>query len=316
MATTDPDRKMRQAAFHQPVLVAETTLNLNARQGGVYLDATVGEGGHALAILETSSPSGRVLGIDLHPPSLTYAAERLQQYGQRFTYLQGNYANMLALARASGLAQVDGVLLDLGFSGRQIREPGFGFGSDEPLDMRFDPEAELTAEQIVNTFSEKELAQLIFQYGEEPRSRAIARSLVRGRPIGSATELAKLVAVSAGPRWRHKVHPATRTFQALRMVVNSELSNLEKGLEAAIQLLDPEGRLVVISYHSLEDRVVKTFMARERATCICPPEVLFCVCGHHPRLQQVNRRVIKPSEEEVRSNPRSRSARMRVAQRL
>ena len=316
MATPNPDRNLHQPAAHRPVLVAETVAQLNARQGGVYLDATVAEGGHAAAILDATSPSGRVLGIDLDSRSLDFAAQRLQTYGQRFSYLQGNYGNMVETARASGLTQVDGVLMDLGFSARQIQDPGFGFASDEPLDMRFDPEAHLTADHIVNTYSERELAQLIFQYGEEPRARAIARKLVRGRPVASAAELARLVATTAGPGRRHRLHPATRTFQALRMVVNSELSNLEMGLAAAIQLLAPEARLVVISYHSLEDRVVKTFMARERATCICPPEVPVCVCGHQPTLRQINRRVIKPSEQEVQSNPRSRSARMRVAQRL
>ena len=316
MGTADPGPDMDQPAVHRPVMVAETVRQLNARPGGVYLDATVGEGGHSTAILETSSPSGRVLGIDLDPRSLAHARQRLQQYGPRFSCVHGNYAEMQALAQASGLTQVDGLLLDLGFSARQIQDPGFGLRSTAPLDMRFNPEAQLTAEDIVNTFPEKDLAQLISRYGEEPRARAIARNLIRGRPIGSAAELAKLVAAAAGPKRRQRLHPATRTFQALRMVVNSELSNLEAGLEAAIQLLTPEARLVVISYHSLEDRVVKTFITRERTGCICPPEVPICVCGHQPTLRQINRHVIKPLEQEVQSNPRSRSARMRVAERL
>ena len=309
---------MEMLAVHVPVLVAETVQQLNTRPDGIFLDATVGEGGHAAAILESSSPSGRVLGIDLDPRSLTHTARRFQQYGRRFSCIQGNYADMLAVSRTNGLTQVDGVLMDLGFSARQIQEPGYGFSfrGDEPLDMRFDPESQLTAEHIVNTFSERDLAQLIFRYGEEPRSRAIARNLVRVRPIGSTAELANLVAAAAGPRRGRRLHPATRTFQALRMVVNNELGNLESGLEATIHLLAPGGRLVVISYHSLEDRLVKTFMAREKAACICPPAVPVCVCGHQPTLRLINRRVIKPSAEEVQANPRSRSARMRVAQRL
>ena len=312
------DSPMETPAVHRPVLLAEAVQQLTPRWDGVYLDATVGEGGHAAAILESSSPSGRVLGIDLDPRSLTHTERRLQQYGPRFICVQGNYADMAAVAQSSGLTQVDGVLMDLGFSARQIQLPGYGFSfrGDEPLDMRFDPDSRLTAEHIVNTFPERDLAQLIFRYGEEPRARAIARNLVRGRPIGSTAKLAELVAAVAGPRRGHRLHPATRTFQALRVAVNNELANLESGLDAAIRLLAPEGRLVVISYHSLEDRLVKTFMAREKAACICPPEVPMCVCGHQPTLRLINRRVIKPSAQEVQSNPRSRSARMRVAQRL
>ena len=318
METVGTDPEMEMPAVHRPVLVAEAVQQLNPRRDGIYVDATVGEGGHAVVILESSSPTGRVLGIDLDPRSLAHAVRRLQRYGRRFSCVQGNYADMLALARANGHGQVDGALIDLGFSARQIQEPGYGFSfrRDEPLDMRFDPEAHLTAEHIVNTFPEKELAQLIFQYGEEPKARTVARNLVRARPIGSTVKLAELVAAAVGPRRGRKLHPATRTFQALRMAVNNELSNLESGLTSAIQLLAPEARLVVISYHSIEDRVVKTFMAREKAACICPPEVPECICGHQPTLRLINRRVIKPSDQEVQSNPRSRSARMRVAQRL
>ena len=303
---------------HQPVLVAEVVEQLAVTPGGVYLDATVGEGGHALAILEAASPSGRVLGIDLDPRSLARAAERVGWYGAQFIPVQGNYADMLDLAEAAGLTQVDGVLMDLGFSSRQVEEPGYGFSfrSGELPDMRYDPAAPLTAAHIVNTYSEEELARIIYRYGEEPRSRAIARGIVRGRPIGSASQLADLIVTTLGPRRERKVHLATRTFQALRIAVNNELDNLREGLVAAAQLLAPEGTLVVISYHSLEDRVVKTYIARESAGCICPPEVLVCVCGHQPTLGRVSRRVIKPSAREVQSNPRSRSARMRVARRL
>ena len=318
MATVDPDPEMDMPAVHHPVLVVEAVEHLDPRPDGIYLDATVGEGGHATALLESSSPSGRVVGIDLDPRSLAHAGRLLQKYGRRFSGVQGNYADMLALARANGITQVDGILLDLGFSARQIQKPGYGFSFrvDEPLDMRFDPKAHLTAEHIVNTFPEKELAQLIFQFGEEPRARAVARNLVRRRPIVSTVKLAEVVAAAVGPRRGRRVHPATRTFQALRMAVNNELGNLESGLRSAIQLLAPGARLVVISYHSLEDRLVKTFVAREKAACICPPVVPVCVCGHQPTLRLVNRRVIKPSAQEVQSNPRSRSARMRVAQRL
>lgn len=309
---------MEMPALHRPVLALEAVHQLNPRPDGIYLDVTVGEGGHAEAILENSSPSGRVLGIDLDPHSVAYAKRRLQHFGRRFHCVQGNYANMLSLAQANGIARVDGVLMDLGFSSRQIQTPGYGFSFrvDEPLDMRFDPESQLTADQIVNSFTEKELAHLIFQYGEEPRARAIARNLVRARPIRSTTQLAALVASAIGPKRRSRLHPATRTFQALRISVNNELGNLESGLDAAIQSLAITGRLVVISYHSLEDSVVKAFIAREKATCICPPQFPTCSCEHQASLALVNRRVIKPSAQEVQSNPRSRSARMRVSQRL
>ena len=225
---------------------------------------------------------------------------------------------MLALVGSKGYTQVDGILMDLGFSTKQVLEPGYGFSfaSDETLDMRYDPAGVTTAAHIVNTYREEDLARVIFQYGEEPKSRAIARGIVRHRPIVSASQLAKLVAGVSGSRRGRRLHPATRTFQALRIEVNAELANLSDGLAAAVQLLSPEGRLVVISYHSLEDRVVKTFMVRESSGCVCPPAVPVCVCGHQPLIGLVRRRVIKPSAQEVRRNPRSRSAKMRVASRL
>lgn len=318
MGNIAPDSDNNGPAFHQPVLLAETVKQLAVRPTGVYLDATLGEGGHAEAILDASAPSGTVLGIDLDPRSLVRAAERLEGYGRRLTFVHGNYAEMVALAQAEGITQVDGVLLDLGFSSRQIQDPGYGFSfrSDEPLDMRYDPAGPLTADRIVNTYTGKELARLIFQYGEEPRSRMIARDIVRGRPIESTLHLAGLVAHTVGQGRGRRFHPATRTFQALRIAVNGELDNLEAGLMAAIQLLAPAGRLVVISYHSLEDRVVKSVLARESANCICPPGLPICACGSQPVLRIINRKVIRPPFAEVRSNPRSRSAKMRVAERI
>ena len=318
MATIAPDSGNNGPTYHRPVLLAEAVEQLAVRPGGVYLDATLGEGGHAAAILDASGPSGMVLGIDLDPRSLVRAVERLEGYGRRLICVQGNYADMAGLVQAKGVTQVDGVLLDLGFSSRQVQEPGYGFSfrSDEPLDMRYDPAGPLTAERIVNTYSEKELARLIFEYGEEPRSRAIARDIVRGRPVGSTAHLAGLVARTLGQRRGRRVHPATRAFQALRIAVNGELDNLKAGLMAAVQLLAPAGTLVVISYHSLEDRAVKVALARESAGCICPPELPICACGRRPGLRIVNRKVIRPSFAEVQSNPRARSAKMRVAQRI
>jgi 16S rRNA (cytosine1402-N4)-methyltransferase len=311
---------MEEASFHQPVLLRETVEQLAVRPGGVYVDATVGEGGHALALLQASAPRGVVLGVDRDPRSLARATRRLEQYGERFIPVPGNYADMVELARASGLTQADGVLLDLGFSSRQVQSPGYGFSfqRDEPLDMRFDPQRQtLTAEHIVNTYSQEELSQLLFQYGEEPRARSIARAIVRSRPVNTTGELAELIARTAGAgRGGRRIHPATRTFQALRIAVNDELTYLAAGLLAAIQLLGPGGRLVVISYHSLEDRLVKHTLARESAGCICPAELPDCVCQHQPTLRIINRRIIRPGDEEVAANPRSRSARMRAAERI
>ena len=305
-------------AVHQPVLLTEIVEQLSVRPAGVYVDATLGEGGHSSAILEASSPSGRVLGIDLDPRSLASATERLAQFGQRFTPAHGNYGDMGILAESVGIIQADGVLMDLGFSSRQVQGPGYGFSfqSDEPLDMRYDPGSPLTAAQVVNNYSEEDLAGVIFRYGEEHRSRAIARRIVRNRPVVSTVQLAALVEDAIGPRRGRRLHPATRTFQALRIEVNDELGNLSRGLAAAVLLLAVSGRLVVISYHSLEDRVVKTYLTRESSACICPPGVPVCVCGHQPTLKLVHRRVIKPSVQEIQRNPRSRSAKLRVAYRL
>ena len=313
-----PNSKMEQAPVHQPVLLREAVEHLAVRSGGVYVDATVGEGGHALAILRASAPLGRVLGIDLDPRSLARATQRLSQYGHRFIPARGNYAQLEELARGNGVAQANGVLLDLGLSSLhlEVEGRGFSFQRDEPLDMRYNPDAPLTAAHIVNTYPQEELGRLIFQYGEEPRARAIARAIALNRPINSTRALGGLVAATVGPKRRWRTHPATRTFQAIRIAVNRELDHLEVGLPAAIQLLRPAGRLAIISYHSLEDRLVKVTLARESAQCICPPGLPVCVCGHQPTMKIISRRVIRPTSDQVHSNPRSRSARMRVAERL
>ena len=304
---------------------------MGVRPDGVFVDATVGDGGHALSLLRASSPGGRVCGIDLDPRSLVRAEQRLAGYGLRFTPVLGSYAEMVSLIQGiwGAEARADGVLLDLGISSRQVDATGFGFSfqRDEPLDMRFDPEADIpTAADIVNSWSETQLAAVIREYGEEPRARTIAAAIVRGRPVRTTAQLARVVTEvmgrrtgrnpRGGGRRPNRIHPATRTFQALRITVNDELNTLSAGLEGAVEVLAPGGRLAVISYHSLEDRQVKNFMAREAAQCICPPGLPVCVCGHRPRLSLVNRRIIRPGAEEVAANPRSRSARLRVAQRL
>jgi len=303
--------------YHLPVMVQETMDGLSPRDGGMYLDATVGEGGHALAILDRSDPGGRVIGIDRDSRSLVRAVERLSSAGHRFVPVQGNYSQMAGICQSNGISQTDGVLMDLGFSSRHIETPGYGFSfqRDEPLDMRYDPLQYLTAAEIINTYEQEELASLVFRFGEEPRSRSIAREIIRSRPMSTTGELAQAVVRAMGPG-RRQIHPATKTFQALRIAVNEELEHLDTGLAQAIDLLASGGNLVVISYHSLEDRIVKTTLAREAAGCVCPPGLPVCVCGHEPRMRIITRRVVKPSPDEVRQNPRSRSARMRVAQRL
>ena len=320
--------------YHIPVMAGEVAQGLALGDNAVYLDGTLGEGGHAAALLQANPPARLVIGIDLDRRSVAAAAGRLlPSYGRRFRPVHGNYADMVALAAAEGIDAVDGVLLDLGFSSRQIDRPGYGmsFQSDEALDMRFDagdfgPRRRPDATMLVNHRSEAELADIFRRYGEEPRARAVARAIVRereraARPLISTAELAEIVARAAGRRPRGRTgpgrtHPATRVFQALRIAVNDELDNLQAGLAAAVQLLRPAGRLAVISYHSLEDRIVKNFLARAAAACLCPPGLPACVCGHTPTLALVNRRVLRPSRAETAANPRSRSAKLRLARRL
>ena len=303
--------------IHQPVMVSETLAYLAVGPGKVFVDCTVGEGGHSLAILQTAMPGGQLLGIDLDPQALSRACLRLQQYGDSFTLTNGSYARLGDLASTLGFPHPDGILLDLGLSSLQLQTAGRGFSiqRDEPLDMRFDPAARLSAADIVNGYPMRELAEVLARFGEEPRARSIARRIAERRPLRSTRQLADLVAEVYGGR-RGKTHPATRTFQALRIAVNGELDNLKAGLEQAISILKPGGRLVVISYHSLEDRIVKETIAREARGCVCPPRVPICTCGHTASLKVITKKVVTPSLDEVRSNPRSRSARMRVAESL
>ncbi len=266
-------------------------------------------------------PGGRLLGIDLDPDAREYALRRLQPYAGAAAIVAGSYTQMLELAAARGLDGPDGILMDLGLSSAQLEGSGRGFSflRDEPLDMRFDPESGPTAAEIVNTYSYEDLAQLLYEYGEEPRARAIARAIVASRPLGGTAELAALVSgVRARARGRRggRIHPATRVFQALRLAVNSELEGIAEGLRQAVGLVRPGGRIAVIAYHSLEDRIVKNTFLRESRACVCPPGAPVCSCEHVPSLRVVTRKVVTPSWQEVTENPRSRSARLRVAQRL
>jgi 16S rRNA (cytosine1402-N4)-methyltransferase len=267
--------------------------------------------------LERISPSGRLLGIDADPEALRICEDKLGDYGEAVTLVNENFTNLEAICRRYRFHPVDGILFDLGVSSLQLdtAERGFSFHLDAPLNMRFDSGQGLTASDIVNSYSEQELAKLIHEYGEERHSRRIARYIVQNRPIITTVELAQLVEQASRGR-RASIHPATRTFMALRIAVNSELQNLELALKQTINLLRPGGRLTVISYHSLEDRIAKQFMRDAASSCLCPPATAMCRCGHEPTLKLISRKVIKPTSLETESNPRSRSAKLRVAERL
>lgn len=304
-------------ADHIAVLPAEVIQGLEPRPGGLLIDGTLGAGGHTAAWLEATAPAGRVLAFDLDLVAIEIARERLARYGARVEIVHASYEQMGEIAPARGFGSVDGVLLDLGFSSMQIDDPerGFAFRFDAPLDMRFDQSQVLTAASLVNELPEDELADLIYEYGEERYSRRVARAIVQARPVQQTGELAEIVE-KAVPRSRERIHPATRTFQALRIAVNDELGALERTLPQAVDLLKPGGRLAVISFHSLEDRIVKNFMRDEARNCICPPELPRCVCDHEPRLALVTRKPITAAEEEVEHNPRARSAKLRIAERV
>ncbi len=303
---------------HVPVMVREVVAALNVRPGGRYVDGTVGGGGHAYAVMDVASPGGSLLGLDRDPEALATARRRLAPFGDDVRLEQSDFAEMDRLCRELDFAPVHGVLLDLGLSSLQLAEAerGFSFQHEGPLDMRFDQRQEHSAAEIVNEYSEEALADVLRRYGEETRARRIARRIVEQRPLRTTTELAKVVEKAVGGRARRLSHPATRTFQALRIAVNQELLSLETALPQAYGLLGDLGRMVVLSYHSLEDRLVKQFIQRESRDCLCPPRQPVCTCEHKAGLRPVSRGAVRPSAEEVEGNPRSRSARLRVAERL
>jgi 16S rRNA (cytosine1402-N4)-methyltransferase len=306
----------RSASNHTPVLLSETLRALAVQPGGRYIDCTIGGGGHAAAILDHSSPGGQLLGIDADPDAIAVARERLQHYKNSILLVNDNFVNLQAISIKYDFFPVHGILFDLGLSSLQLNGNGrgFSFQRDAPLDMRYNLNQKVTAAQIVNTTPEAKLAHLIRTYGEEVHSHRIASHIVKERPIETTRQLARLIEKAVGRRG--KLHPATKTFQALRIAVNHELDYLETALRQAIELLGFEGRLVVISYHSLEDRIVKQLMQREARRCICPPGTPTCVCGHVPHLRLINKKVITPSKTEIDLNPRSRSAKLRAAERV
>jgi len=309
---------------HLPVLVEEVMSMLSPAPDSLQIDATVGGGGHTERILEATTPGGRLLGLDADGAAIARVAGRLQpRFGDRLVLRQANFRELATVAPEAGFGAVDGMLFDLGLSSFQLadRERGFGFRTGGPLDMRFDTSRGVPAAELLATLDATELTALFRRYGQEKQAPRIARAIVASRktqPITTAEDLAALVerVAPGNPRVRRRIHPATRVFQALRIAVNEELEALQDGLAAAVDLLRPGGRLVVLSYHSLEDRIVKRFIAAERRGCVCPPELPVCVCGRNPRLRLVTRPSLTPSPAEIAANPRARSARLRAAERL
>ena len=311
---------------HVSVLLAETIEGLAPRTNATCVDGTLGGAGHAEALLATTEPAGRLLGLDADPAAIERGQARLARFGDRAILRQANFGQIAEVARDAGFAAVDAVVLDLGLSSYQLGEAerGFSFQSTGPLDMRMDPGLPLTADEIVNTWPQDELADVIYRYGEEPRSRRVARAIVDARPLHTTVALAEVISRALGGQRGQRIHPATRIFQALRIAVNDELGVLERTLPDIVALLAPGGRLGIITFHSLEDRIVKQFVQRETRDCICDlsPRLMrtagatACQCGHHATLRAVTRKPIQPSEAEIKLNTRSRSAKLRIAERL
>ena len=301
---------------HTPVLYQEIIHALQPKSSGCYIDGTIGAGGHARGILEACTPDGRLLGFDLDSQALALARETLAPYGTRVVLMQASYCSLTESMQQLGWEAVDGIVIDLGVSSMQLDTPerGFSFQVDAPLDMRFNRQTGLTAAQLINTTPEAELADLLFKYGEEPRARRIAKMIVQARPVRTTLQLAEL-AKKAYPG-HSRVHPATRIFQAIRIAVNDELTVLEQALPRAMQALRPGGRLAVISFHSLEDRIVKDFFRHESKDWINPPYEKIYEVERHATLKEISRKPITPGADEIRTNPRARSAKLRVAERL
>lgn len=301
---------------HQPVLYHEIIHALQPKDKGQYVDGTLGAGGHARGILEACAPDGRLLGLDVDPQALALARETLAPYGERARLIQASYDSLAEVLREIGWENVDGILLDLGLSSMQLDTPerGFSFQQDAPLDMRFDPASPTTAADLVNTLPKDELADLIYSYGEERASRRIAQAIVQARPLRTTRQLAAVIEAVL-PR-KGRLHPATRTFQALRIAVNQELERVENVLPQAVAALKSGGRLAIISFHSLEDRIIKEYFRRESIDLVNPPFERIYEVEKKATLKLINRKVIIPGEAEIKSNPRARSAKLRIAEKL
>ncbi len=307
---------MDDEIIHIPVLFEQVIQLLQPQPKGLYIDGTLGTGGHALGILEASAPDGRILVFDRDIEAIKFSQERLADYEPRITYQHASYADMGQLAPISGFDQVNGILLDLGLSSRQLAngERGFSFQKEGPLDMRFDRTFGETAADIVNRSPESELVEIFRHYGEVRDSRHLARLIIANRPLETTRQLAELI--EKNTKRKTRIHPATQLFQALRIEVNRELEALQRGLQSAIKLLKPGGRLAVISFHSLEDRFVKNYFRDLSRDCVCPPQQPVCTCDKQTIIKLITRKAVKATTEETAFNPRSRSARLRVAERI
>ncbi|MDD4679855.1 MAG: 16S rRNA (cytosine(1402)-N(4))-methyltransferase RsmH [Clostridia bacterium] len=300
---------------HVPVLLQETLEYLKPVPGEIYVDGTLGGGGHSLEILKRIYPSGRLIGIDRDPASIQAASARLIEYSNSFLGIHGNYVDIRNILFELGIITVDGVLLDLGVSSYQLDTPnrGFSYHEDAPLDMRMDTTQDLSAYDLVNGSSQVELSRIIWEYGEERWSKRIAEFIVKNRPIKTTVQLVEVIkkAVPAAAR-RGGHHPARRTFQALRIAVNQELSLLEEAVRNAVEVLKPGGRLCIISFHSLEDRIVKNIFRSLKEPCTCPPDAPICICKKMPVVDIITRKPVVPKEEEISTNMRARSSKLRV----
>lgn len=308
---------MNSNFYHLPVLLEEVLAGLDIKPAGVYIDGTCGGAGHSREIAKKLS-GGTLLGIDRDPDAVLAASERLAPYG--FRTARGNYSDIRDIARENGIEAADGILLDLGVSSHQLdtEERGFSYHGNAPLDMRMSQEGQ-TAADLVNTLAESELARILFEYGEEKFSRRIAGEIVRRRAeklIETTGELAEIVGASVPAKFKRDKNPCRKTFQALRIAVNCEFEHLDRGLDEAFELLKPGGRLCVITFHSVEDRIVKQRFASFCKGCVCPPDFPQCVCGKTPRGKLVNRKPAEASQEELEKNPRSRSAKLRVIEKI
>jgi 16S rRNA (cytosine1402-N4)-methyltransferase len=302
---------------HIPVLYHEIIHALQPKSPGFYVDGTLGAGGHARGIMEACAPNGCLLGIEIDPQALALARETLAPYVGHVQLVQASYTSLSAILKERGWNSVQGILLDLGVSSMQLNTAarGFSFQYDGPLDMRFDPSNPLTADHLVNKSSEAELADILHLYGEEPSARRIAHAIIQARPVTGTKELAEIVIRAAGKQ-HGRINPATRTFQALRIKINDELNAIECVLPQVTAALAPGGRLAIISFHSLEDRIVKKFIRSESRDCLCPTRQPICTCGHKAVLKEITRKPIRSGNIETNANIRARSARLRVAERI
>ncbi len=307
---------------HRPVLLEECVQGLAIRPDGIYVDGTLGRGGHSEEIAKRLTAGGRLLCIDRDRQALEEGAARLAPWAGQITFLHGNFGDLDALLDQAGVGQVDGMLFDLGVSSPQLDDPerGFSYQTDAPLDMRMDREDALTARTVVNQWPQGELRRILTQYGEERHAGAIASAIVRAReqaPIATTGQLVEVIRrAMPAAALREKQHPAKRSFQAIRIAVNDELGSVSRMLQQAIPRLRPGGRLAVISFHSLEDRIVKSELAAAAKGCVCPPSFPVCVCGRQPQVRLVSRKPILPSQREIDENPRARSAKLRLAEKL